>query len=100
MATYAEIASLKQDGALGERICAGLLVKARAVLNEVLPGNQARHTWAQGVFLDPIAEIPRARNYLLADNASATVLQIQASTDNQIATALNGYVDKFIAQAV
>lgn len=97
MATYAELYNLQSDSALRNRVTVACTIAANTVRAED-PGttNHAnRLLWAKQVFERPEYEGERMLRSLLAQNASATVAQIEAATDTAIQTAVNNTVDIF-----
>lgn len=97
MATYTELYNLGSDSALRNRVTVACMVAANSVRVED-PGttNHAnRLLWAKQVFEHPEYEGARMLRSLLAQNAGATVAQIQAATDAAIQTAVNNTIDIF-----
>lgn len=97
MATYSELFGLSADVPLLNRITAAVAVQAEVIRIELdsTPNHANRLIWAQGAFSDPVTTARRMMWAILAQNAAATVEQIQAATDEQILAAVAGAVDVF-----
>jgi hypothetical protein len=98
MATYAELNDLAgADAGLRQRVRVACIVAAHAIAGEIdtTPNHANRLKWASSVMANPEAESVRMLWFALAANKAADVATIQAVTDAQIQTAVDGAVDLF-----
>ena len=97
MATYTELYNLKSDSSLRNRVAVAITIKSKDIIALETP-TQDQKNWATKAITNPAEQADKIYNYLLADNASATVSQIQSATDAAIQTKVNTIIDKLIAE--
>jgi hypothetical protein len=95
MATNAEIFALRNDQALLSKVAVAVAKACLTVFEEALntPNHTARLTWARSAIADPLREAEKVIWLLLADNAGATVAQINAAADATIDSLVAGLVN-------
>jgi hypothetical protein len=98
MATYQELFSLASSstiGALRQRIIVAISIKAQAIAELPTPTAEQK-AWARQALGNPQSFEQTILHYVLADNAAATVAQIEGATDVQVQTAVNTAVDNLL----
>ncbi len=88
MATLAELQTLAHNNDLRGKIERAIVQKALAVMKEASP-SVLRLQWAEDMLANPAGDIQLMLNYVLAENAGATIVQITEASD----TAIQGNVD-------
>lgn len=101
MATYDELLTAAENESLTKRIRVACIIAAETVRTEL--GSVANHTnrmlWAKNVFANPVSEADRMLWVVLAQNKTATLVQITGASDATIQTAVNAAVDVFATGA-
>lgn len=98
MATYSELFDLRSSStltALRKRILVSTLIKAQAIAEEQTP-SQTKKEWAKHALSDPQHYETIILHYILSDNSSATVAQIENASDSLVQTAVNSAVDALL----
>ncbi len=92
MATLTELQDLSQNNELRGKIERTITIKALTITKEATPSAD-RFQWASSALSSPGQQVPLMLNYVLAENAGATVAQIIGSTDSSIQNNVNSAVD-------
>ena len=95
MATYLELATINRTDdwtQLIEKIRVACVIKAAAVIDSATPP-AAMLTWANNTIKNPNAAGSDIAFYIVAANASATLAQIYAATDEAVQTNVDSAID-------
>ena len=92
MATLSELQDLAHNNDLRGKIERGITIKALEITKEVSLTAE-RLQWASDALSNPKSQIGLMLNYVLAENASATVAQIVGASDAWIQTNVDAAVD-------
>jgi len=97
MATYTELYQLAQDSSLIAKVTIAIAVAAEAIrIEDVETANHsARISWATRALFNPDGEARKIMWLLMAQNAAATVGQIQGASDVDILSAVNNAISLF-----
>jgi hypothetical protein len=98
MATYQELVALAGSAdRLRQQIKMAIAVSAFNITAEAV--NTANHVnrllWAKAALANPDNEVERVKWFVLAGNAAAAVTDINAATDAQVQTVVDGAVALF-----
>lgn len=95
MATYLEIYALRVDTNMIQKLTTAILVACNTVRTEAsnVPFHQNRVAWAQHAIKEPEAFASKALGLLLAQNKELTVAQINAVSDANLQTAVDGLIN-------
>ena len=92
MATLAELQTLAHNNDLRGKIERAITIKALVITKEATPSID-RLEWAEDALSTPETQIVLMLNYVLAENANATVVQIIGATDTSIQTNVDTAID-------
>ena len=95
MATYAELATVYRADEwtqLIEKIRVACAIKATAVIDSVTPST-AMLSWAESAIKNPRQAGDNIAFYVVSANASATLAQIYAATDEAVQTNVDSAID-------
>ena len=95
MATYAELATIKDDDAwngLVNKIAVACSIKATAVIDSATPPATLLE-WAKQSIADPLSASNDIVYYVVASNSSATLAQIYGASDTAIQNNVNTAID-------
>ncbi len=95
MATYAELATIKDDDAwngLVNKIAVACAIKATAVIDSATPG-VAVLEWAKQSVAEPLKASNDIVYYVVSSNSSATLAQIYSASDVAIQNNVDAAID-------
>ena len=96
MATYEELHDLRNDARLRSQVEVAATVKAAEFLDDA-NATAAEIEFAQKVLENPSRTADQIVYYVLAENKSATVAQIQGASDSTVQTNVDTAIDAFVA---
>ena len=102
MALYLELLTLQENEDLNKRMRVAVTIAAVAVMTEVdtTANHVNRLLWAKEAFSSPDVMAKQMFRAVLAQNASATVAQIEGASDSAIQSKVNDAVNVFASGIV
>ena len=98
MATYDELLLASENEALNKKIRFAVIVAAETIRTELVsvPNHTQRLVWAKNTFKNPDVAASAMIWAVLAQNKSATYLQIINAFDSTVQTAVDAAVNAFL----
>lgn len=95
MATYLELARITEEstwGAFIDKVKAGCVIKATAIIDSPTPTAEAK-AWAEATIADKESAASNLVWYVIGSNDTATISAILTASDNAIQTNVDAAVD-------